>query len=566
MRLTPRNCTGVGSYRVIIVDAVRMRRAAKALLQKLWRHIWIPHRLVGRRRARERAHADEVLLQALPKALPPLIKGTVLVDSMWHNPNWWLRYGLLRSALGLETTQEVGVLGEFNRIDSLPILERMGIRPLILYDFRAPLEEFEQQARELLASVRTQAEFLSLVLPDEFPAAILYDWLLKKQRSATVDLAHPALQSDVARALQTIHAGRCLVEQVRPSLLVVSHSVSVDFTALSWAAIRLGIPVVIGHGEYGLCRYWKVRRPDDLPMCANVPTAGDIEKLSSVQRESLHAVGSAYLDQRMTGAARDLGSKYAFCDADKIDREAIHRIFGWDDDRPLIAIYSMSWFDFPHIYGNLFFTDPLDWVKSTIEQISRIDSVHWLLRPHPCDAWYKAMTLADLLPDVMPAHMGLAPLGWNGADVASSVDGLVTLYGTAGIEFAAQGKPVLVGGQAWYDQCGFVICPRSRDEYFGLLRTEWWNRIDRKLAMERARLFAGWHFCAPDWQGQFVMEDDSEKEAIYPRMPDWLGCNGTSLAREVNTIRAWWEQDTEAGYHSFKMRHADAYSLSNVAL
>ena len=539
-------------------------QAVKIWLQRWWCPTWIPNFLEDKRKARERVRAEEALVQALPTGLPPLVNGPVLVDAMWHNPNWWVRYGLLRSALGLERVRQVGVLGEFNQEASHPMLKRMGMEPLLLDDFRAPIGEFERRAGELLASVCTRDDLLALVLPNDFPAAALYDWLLKRHRSATVDLAHPRLQGDIARALQTIDAGDRLVGHIHPTLVVVSHSVSVDYTALSWAAIGRGIPVVVGHGEYGLCRYWKVRRPSDLPMRANVPTARDLDALSSVQRQSLHAVGSGYLDRRMAGAARDLGSKYAFGSAKKLDRGTIHRLFGWVDDRPLIAVYSMSWFDFPHIYGGLWFTDPLDWVKATIERISGIDSVHWLLRPHPCDAWYKGMTLADLLPKDMPAHVGLSPLGWDGADVGRAVDGLVTLYGTAGIELAALGKPVLVGGPAWYDQCGFVKCPRSRNEYLQLLGAEWWNDIDREVVAEQAKLFAGWHFCAPDWQGGFMLPDDSEQDAIYPQLPELLASNVEEMHREITTIRAWWEAGSP-GYHSFKMRTADGYALSNVS-
>ena len=39
----------------------------------------------------------------------------VLVDFMWDNANYYIRYSLFRSALGLVKAKEFGLIGEFSR-------------------------------------------------------------------------------------------------------------------------------------------------------------------------------------------------------------------------------------------------------------------------------------------------------------------------------------------------------------------------------------------------------------------------------------------------------------------
>ena len=260
--------------------------------------------------------------------------------------------------------------------------------------------------------------------------------------------------------------------------------------------------------------------------------------------------------------SNDLGTNYKY-DSNNVtyDRSSIHEYFNWIDDRPLIAVYSTSWFDYPHVYGELFFTDVVDWIQTTFKTISEIRHFHWLLRPHPCDAWYKYYDLKKALPSVIPNHIGLAPLGWDGNEIENSVDALVTLYGTAGLEYASIGKPVLVASQGWYGHVGFVQSPTSRDEYLKLLPSKWWLNLDLQKSIELSNLFAGWHFAVPSWQENLIMYDDSKQDDIYEYFPMWLQENQRSIKDEILQIRKWFKYSNNKSYHTFKIVHSQDFSI-----
>jgi len=547
-----------------------LRRLVPASVMQLLRFLrivlWPPAGAVVIRDYVKRIRFDNLLGDMFTSEQVPIFSGAVLVDAQWDNPNWWIRYQLLRSALGLRATKEVAIMGDYNKFVVRTTLNRMGIEDTSLNDFCTEFAKFELKAEILLKSVNASEDLLNLTLPNQIPSFVLYDWLLKRQMGATVNIAHPQLKRDVATALQRIDAAQQMFSNVSPNLVVLSHSVGIESVAIIAAALNANIPIIIGHGEYGILRYWKVCEMSDICYLANIPSSRDYDELSDDQENNLFEVGDQYIQQRLKGGSQDLGSRYAFNDNASLSRKNVHDEFGWSDDKPIIAVYSMSWFDYPHIYGDLWFTDPLDWISSTIKAISDNTSAHWLLRPHPCDEWYQALSLSDLVPQHMAPHIGLAPLRWNGSDVLTAVDGLVTLYGTAGIEYASRGKPVLVGAPGWYGQSGFVVCPNSRNEYLTKLRSRWWDVPANEISKRTANVFAGWHFCVPSWQENFVMKDDSEQGSIYSYAPGLLKENEAVVRREINTLRSWYLQNDVLGYHSFKMLNTDTYKISNIVV
>ena len=56
-------------------------------------------------------------------------------------------------------------------------------------------------------------------------------------------------------------------------------------------------------------------------------------------------------------------------------------------------------------------------------------------------------------------------------DFYNTIDGAVTVFGTAGLEISCMGKPAIVAGAAHYSQKGFTHDPSTIDEYYKLLKT-----------------------------------------------------------------------------------------------
>ena len=523
---------------------------------------FIPWKLYGRyQQSCQRAHAEQVLAR-FALTSQEAFRGCVLVDSMWDNPNYWIRYTLLRSALGLAAGREVGVVGPYRAKVCGRTLERFGIFDVV--PMAASCEDRArhcQEASRLLSQTKTSSDILKWELPYGVPADFVYDGILKRQRAACVDLSDRCLPEYISEALGCISAAARLLSTHKFDLVVLSHAVNFHFTALAWLAIQRGIPVVLAYGNYGVARYTKLTQPQDMYNTTDCPAATDLIAMSPSQAKKIAAVGMAYLEKRRTGGTDDIGAQYAYQRAKEgVNRAAIVEKFHWEPHRPIIAVYASNWFDFPHYCGMTHFRDFLDWMQATLKVAVDNRQVNWLFKAHPCDEWYGGVTLPDLMPSLEGHdHIKLVPKEWNGSALLDAVDGIVTYHGTVSVEAAALGKPVLVSDRGWTHDVGFVKWPQSRDEYLEALATDWWKDLDLDVTTERARVFAGWYFCRPVWQSGFVLDSDTLQGPIYESVPRLFEENGKVLQTELQTIRDWFHSGGRH-YHTYKMARSENYT------
>ena len=515
------------------------------------------HKSYGHTRSRRRG---EAALADFMASAEPRFGGAVLVDGMWDNPNYWIRYALFRAAVGSAGGREIGVVGTHRARQGRRTLERFGVgRTVQILDLRGDMAAHRREAWRMLAATTTPGDVLEWRLPEGVPADFVYDGILKRQRAASVDLQDGRLVEYVTEALASIAAARRLLDSDRFELLLLSHAVNFQFAALAWIAARRRIPVVLLYGNYGVPRYVKLHRVEDLYDTTNRPTGAELDALPEGRQDALAAVGSAYLEKRLAGGTDDMGARYAYQKAGaNVSRAALVERFGWDPARPIVGVYASNWFDFPHPCGMTHFRDFLDWTEATLGAAQGQRGVNWLFKAHPCDQWYGGVTLSDLMPPLdAGGHVQLAPTDWNGSAVLDAVDAIVTYHGTIGIEAAAAGKPVLVADRGWYHDAGFVTWPGSRDEYLNALAGDWWKAVDLHATRRRAQVFAGWYFGRPAWQRGFVLADDTVQAPIYAQVPRLLTENPEAIGRELDTIRAWFASDRRH-YHTYKMSLAEA--------
>lgn len=506
------------------------------------------------RRARGRA---ELALAVASRRAATGFVGRVLVDGTWDNPNYWIRYALIRAALGLSGAREIGFVGRYNASACRRTFAAFGIREAV--DITADDAPYLSAARQFLAATASADDVLRWQLPSGLPADFVYDGLLKRQRRARLDLGDPALADHVAEALLAIAVTERLLDAQQPDLILVSHTINFLHAALVWQAVKRGIPVRLLYGHYGVPRYAKIDSPADMYDWMDRPSVQDLAALPEGRRIALAAAGEAYLNGRRAGHSDEIGAAYAFgAHTRQVDRRAMAARFGWDPKTPLVAVYAPNWFDYPHFSGMNGYTDYAEWLAVTVAAAARNTTVNWLFRAHPVDARYGGTTLTDLMPRDTPYNIAIASAAWNGSAVMTAVDALVAFHSSAAIEYAAAGKPVLLADRGWFHDIGFAVWPRSREDYLRCLSRPWWLNVDLAAATQQARVFAGWYFCRPSWQRGLVLQDDSVQTPVWGTIPDLFTRNRDEVDREIATI-ARWSASAARHYHTYKMREEDGF-------
>ncbi len=537
------------------------------------KHLYAQGQMLRRRiTPSERARWQEIQRQRIPaenlfrqiaESTDKTFPDRVLIDGMWFNPNYWWRLTLLRKALGLPTANEVGIVGKWRTREAKETMNRLGINDTVRFEkhFRSGLKDARRRARQLLDMTDRPEDMMEWDLPHGFPGGWVYDGILKRRRLGTIDMADPKLEDHVAEALLSIDAAERILSAERTSLLILSHVIEFRYGALAYVALSLGIPAVVLYGCYGVPRYWKIRSREAIFDWVDRLPVEHARNLSPQQLGSLSEVGGSYLDNRLNGKTLDLGTLYAYINAnDHIDREQLRQRFGWTEDKPIVGVYASNWFDYPHVFGLNNFTDYLDWISLTVDIAKQNTDVYWLFKPHPCDLWYGGASLADYIGERMAGHVQIAPQGWNGRAVMDCVDAVITCTGTAAIEYAYLGKPSLMADRGWFHDCGVGTWCRSREEYIDCLKRPWWNDLDLAKTRESAKVFAGWFFCHPDWQDSFVTGDDSAIFALYEDYRKVVSDNPAPLQQETDLLHGWFHSD-RMHYHSYKMDRADSYKF-----
>lgn len=554
------------TIKIAKAKAVGALKSSYNVIRSCRKHVFPQHRRKHKESRQLRLEAERIFYD-MAHASPQKFKGRVLIDAVFDNPNFWYRLTLLRTALGTAHSEEIGFTGIYNAHDCRQSLHTLGINEVKKFENFYPEKKLaRQQARDLLANLHDSWDILKWKLPYDFPAVQAYDDILKQQRKAEVDIHDPLLEQYLTTCLQKLHAAHKIIDEGNFDLIMISQISNFDEGGLAWIAAQHGIPTLLVAGHSGLPRFRKYTSTERVFAGGDRASTEDIAALSAGQLEKLEHFGAEYLSCRQSGKVNELSSILAYRNrTDRINRRQLQEMFNWDQDRPIIVVYSSNWFDYPHAFGMTNFRDFLDWLECTLEAAIKNTSVNWLFKGHPVDKWYGGITLNDVMPEQLAGHIRIVPETFNSNDIIQCTDGMVTLHGSAGLEFSHSGRPVLVADRGWYHDIGFVTWARTREEYVERLSQDWWSSVDVEDAKRKSHVFAAMLYCCPDWQSGLINGDDTEQWDLFSGLKNLINSNQTAIQTELGHIRDWFESDVE-GFHVYKMRIAENYSLSNITV
>ena len=274
-------------------------------------------------------------------------------------------------------------------------------------------------------------------------------------------------------SLMTAAAASAAIDKISPSRVMMSHGTYADWGPALRTAVSLGIPVTTWIDSLLLCRMVFRHIEDYNSMHFRDISEEAWEELVSLgmPSEKIERL-NIYMQNRykhtvdfdMKGQATYSG------DAPKLREK-----YSLAPDKPVWGIMCHVNWDNVTDFSPMLYSTFDEWIINTIQEISKIQNVSWLIKIHPAEGWDTlesgvqrlVETHFPTLPDniqIIPSKEKLSPL-----DFYELVDGGVTVYGTPGLELALHGKPVILAGSAYYGRRGFTYDTASIDEYIQLL-------------------------------------------------------------------------------------------------
>ena len=489
--------------------------------------------------------------------------GPILIDGSFDNPNYWLRLWVLRSAVGWDPATQSGVLGQARRKEQYRTLKKFGVQQIWELDGRVKISQkaikaIREEACELFDGIGNDDRLLAVNLPGGIPASLLYDFILRHQRSATIKFSDPSYLELCQKYLRYCRVAEGIVNQLDPTTIIASHALSAT-GPLVWFGLLKGARVIVPFGANGVAWYWSLTDTKQIFDLQDRPTYEEINLLPDDKRKDLRELGKKIINRRLDGDVQEFGPRKAFRERHAfVDRISLCKKMSWKIEKPIVAVYISNWFDFPHTYGMRNFSNFLDWINSILEIARKTSHCNWLLKPHPCDKWYGGVTIEQLVDVENSGHIGIANDSWSGKYVLKAIDAVITCHGTIGLEATSMGVPVLVSDRGWYDTIGFVKTVRNRDDFINKIATSWWVDMDMRRNQDLANTFIGLYWGRPDWQEEFVYGSDVDQWENYGYAIDLFRNNPTALDCEKSTIREWYNSG-HPHFHSFKMLNSERH-------
>ena len=113
------------------------------------------------------------------------------------------------------------------------------------------------------AALESPDEILKWDLPEGIPAGLLYDHILKRQKSETVKIKEPKGRKCVEEFISAASSAKKFFTAEKPALFIASHAVGVS-SAWVWIALQHGVRVIVPFGYDGLCRFWSLSQVTDI--------------------------------------------------------------------------------------------------------------------------------------------------------------------------------------------------------------------------------------------------------------------------------------------------------------
>lgn len=156
-----------------------------------------------------------------------------------------------------------------------------------------------------------------------------------------------------------------------------------------------------------------------------------------------------------------------------------------------------------HACKHLIYKDYIEWFKDTLQKVSCIEGVNWIVRNHPFTA---GNPQEKYVRDICKAYEGkniyLSSSSLSREQIIQKADAIITYAGDVGIEYWALGIPTVTVGKAYYVSSGISYNMKSIEEYeYTLNHISELNPPDEKQ-METARR------CIAAMQGRKDTQDE----------------------------------------------------------
>jgi tetratricopeptide (TPR) repeat protein len=273
-------------------------------------------------------------------------------------------------------------------------------------------------------------------------------------------------------ALINTEAGKKALESIKPNRILMSHGIYVDWNPLFDLSIEANIPVTLWMAGYRKEHvYLKTATKDDK---RNMYYISD-SKWKKIRSEPFDDKKEKCIENYMQEQKVGLNYYTTLFKAPPKEPDKLYQELNLPKNRPIWGIFAHLNWDAVFCFEPMLFDDPTQWIMETVEKVSTINDVTWIIKIHPaeriCGTQESVEEAIKRQYSKLPEHIRIIPAesGLNTYGLLPILDGGVTIRGTVGLELSILGKPVILAGSVHYGSKGFTYDCETKEKYFEVL-------------------------------------------------------------------------------------------------
>jgi hypothetical protein len=340
------------------------------------------------------------------------------------------------------------------------------------------------RAEAAIASCRSVDELMAFEIGGVRVGGNAISTARRVQRIGTLDFSSEAIRkllvNHMARSMAAAQAAAAVIAVTSPQLVLAVDTVYTPKGEIFDTALAADIPFI---------RWFPAHKSNTL-MLKRYTIANRDSDLNSLSEVSWRLVKNMTWDESYRQDVEDeLHTSYSNGDwygesatqfnRLMVDAGGVRSALGIDSWKKLAVVFAHIGWDASFGRGRDLFSDYDEWLVETVRAACTNTQLQWLVKIHPAhvgkseiDFWQAEPNEVRILRErigVLPPHVKVMP-----ADTEISTYSLfplmdwgLTVRGTAGLEAARLGIPVLTGGTGRYDRRDFTIDSETREEYLG---------------------------------------------------------------------------------------------------
>lgn len=414
--------------------------------------------------------------------------GIILIEGFFaaSGHNYLLRTGMLAKAIQEKLSLRIAVLFdkpfykqviEKKKYESFGINQFFCIKPSLstLFSYCAAT----YLGLTYYFKLKSIEDFLSLHHDKILFGDLIYDDLLKSGKfKYTIHRVDSSLLLRLIQALYYYFCYKKIFKKHQIKYLVSTHLVYAQYGLLARTALRHGVNVIETNDL--MVNYLRANEYSNkliAPTYHSVLKKNVKEYLESIKyKNDLIHYAELNLSSRISGQVEQFDAQFAYHNKVRLSKEAFGRKLKLplSSRRSLVVIFAHIFSDAPHCSENILFRDYYHWLYETLRFVRGVTDVDWVIKPHPASKVYNELGVVekmvnDLQEGSSNRNIFIFPEEVSAANLSDIADTVVTVQGTAGIEFSCLGLPVILAGKAFYAGQGFTYDPSSKEEYYSLL-------------------------------------------------------------------------------------------------